>query len=187
MQKRVLFVLAGLLVASSSQAAVITGQITGWLDSSAPQTIGDGVNNVQMWWSVNAFGSTGWFYGHSFKGIDSDVSAAPEITDVNQIVNAAARSFTANSVGPLNDAGAAPDHIGDFVVYRNTSTGYFGVLRIDDINVDRLTATWWFQTDGTGNFQTLTAAPEPSAMMLCGAGLVGLALVTRRRYSRRQQ
>ncbi len=79
-----------------------------------------------------------------------------------------------------------PNGVGDFIVARNISTGHYGVLRIDDIQdqswndgfVDHwqgtLNGSWWFQTDGTGDFSSVSSVPEPSTYMLFGVGLLVL-------------
>ena len=152
------------------RASVITGTITDWAESSSFMTIGDGINHVQMWWSVSSWDSSGYFYGRSY-GVDSDVSAAPGITAIGQITDAASMSYTSLYVGPLFDAGSHLDGVGDFVVYRNDTSGHFGVLRMDDVHSGQLNATWWFQTDGSGNFAPASSVPEPSAMSLALAGL----------------
>lgn len=125
--------------------------------------IGDDNNHVTMWWSYNTPGK-GWFYGRWHTG-DSDVAYAEGITDITQITDASIFTFNKQSVGPLCDAQADRDGPGDFVIWRNVDTSYYGALRIDDINSRGLTGTWWFQTDGTANF-----VPEPATILLLGLG-----------------
>ena len=63
------------------------------------------------------------------------------------------RPLSSSSIGPVSDAGANGG-IGQFVVLQSTS-GYYAVVRIDDVqDDDTLNATWWFQTDGTGDFSS---------------------------------
>jgi hypothetical protein len=162
---------------ATAQAVVISGTITDWPESGPFQTIGDGVNNVQMWWSINTY-DRGWFYGSQY-GLNSDVALAAGVTDISQITDASIYSYTSLYIGPVGDGDYNPSGIGDFVVYRNISSGYYGVLRVDDIHdvimnppYGELDGTWWFQTDGTGVF------PEPGTFGL--VALCGL-LVTRRR------
>ena len=162
----------------SAHGSIIQGTITDWPESGPVLTIGDNVNPVSIWWSLNTF-DKGFFYGSSFPG-DSDVAFATGITDVTQIADASIYSFTNSNVGPFSDADADPDGVGDFIVWRHNTTGHYGVLRIDDIFTPtgnlldaRLNATWWFQTDGTSNF-----VPVPGTLALLAlAGLMG----TRRR------
>jgi hypothetical protein len=157
---------------------VISGTISNWPESGPTMSIGDGNNHVTLWWSINTF-DRGWFYGSGFTG-DSDVAFVPSITDVTQISDASIYTYTAGSVGPASDADVDPDGVGDFLIWRNINSGYYGVLRVDDIHdVDlnqpygELDGTWWFQTDGTGNF-----VPEPGTLVLLAAGLM---LARRRR------
>jgi hypothetical protein len=56
------FAFAMCVASSSTQATIITGTISDWVESSDPLTIGDGTNHVTILWSVNTF-DKGWFYG----------------------------------------------------------------------------------------------------------------------------
>jgi len=160
------WVLAGGVLPSTATGQVITGQITNWVESGPVLLIGDGVNGVHIWWSINTF-NRGWFYGSAISGSgNSSVAHAVGITDVHQIADAGVFAFTPNVVGPLCDAVCDPDHVGEFVVWRNNTTGYYGVLRIDSITGSRahasyLNGTWWFQRDGTGDFRDIPVAVEP--------------------------
>jgi hypothetical protein len=162
---------------ATAQAVIITGTITDWPESGPFQTTGDGVNNVQWWWSINTY-DRGWFYG-SLYGLNSDVAVATGVTDISQITDASIFSFTNLYVGPVGDSDYNPSGIGDFLVARNIHSGHYGVLRVDDIHdfnpnppYGELDGTWWFQTDGSGVF------PEPGTFGLVSLGLL---LVTRRR------
>ncbi|MHC4659503.1 MAG: PEP-CTERM sorting domain-containing protein [Planctomycetota bacterium] len=178
----IMLVFALLLAGGTSlQAEVIEGTISDWHESPpTPLTIGDGTNHVSLYWSIMNV-DRGWFYG-SGNTSDSDVAFATGVTDIFQIVDASIFSFTDGAIGPHYDADADPDGVGDFIAWRNIHTGHYGVLRIDDIYVPgggdlldaRLNGTWWFQTDGTGNF-----VPEPATLLLLGLG--GLALLRKRR------
>ena len=173
-----------ILATVSAQAAVISGTITDWAEFSSTLTIGDGTNSVQTIWSQNTW-DKGYFYGYG-SGIvqTSEVAYANGITDIAQITDASVFSFEAGSVGPLCDADCDPSGVGDFVVMRDINTGYYGVLRIDDIAGffpdGTLDGTWWFQTDGTGNFSVV---PIPAAAWLFGSALIGLAGIKRKRAS----
>jgi hypothetical protein len=87
------------------------------------------------------------------------VALATGITNVTQITNAAIYApFSTGSIGPVSDAGANGG-IGQFVVLQSTS-GYYAVVRMDDVqDDDTLNATWWFQTDGTGDFSSFAGPP----------------------------
>lgn len=163
----------------SANADIVSGTITNWPESGAVLQIGDGTNHVSIWWSINT-ANKGWFYGSNFTG-DSNVSAQPGVTDISEITFAEGFSYTAGSVGPLQDSNADPDMVGDFVVWQNLNTGHFGALRIDDIIGNDVSAvmnaTWWFQTNGTGNF----AVPEPSSVIAIGLLAICSAGMRRRR------
>lgn len=188
---KVLFAVLGvLLMASSAQATVITGNINNWgYYADAPLlpwlSVGDGTNHVIFSWSLGV-APTGFFYGSSFHGdfpYESDVAFATGVTNIFQIADASIFSFTDGSIGP--------NGVGDFIVARNISTGHYGVIRIDNIQdtswsipdpsggeiiyyEGNLNGTWWFQTDGTGDFSSVSSVPEPSTYLLFGVGLLVL-------------
>lgn len=177
MKSLLLVALTSSMLMGHLHAGVITGTITNWRESGPVMTIGDGTNHVAMFWSLHSPGGSGYFYGGSIWVPEgNEVSAAPTITDISQIVNAGSMSFTTGSTEYLWDGDYDPDGVGDFVVYRNTDTGHFGVLRMDDVDGYYLNATWWFQTDGSGDFSS-AVVPEPSALSLALAGLLVLVLV----------
>lgn len=177
MLARILRLCAALAIAScltvTARAAVISGVIDGWTESGPLWRIGDGTNSVTLWWSLNT-NDRGWFYGSAHTH-DSDVAYAAGVSDVADI-DASTLTFTSLFVGPLCDADCTGTGIGSFVVWRNISSGFFGVLRVDDIvwsgNVEgppaTLRGTWWFQTDGTGRFAPTTPTPitEPATLAL---------------------
>lgn len=132
----------------AGRAEVLTGTVAGWTESSQPLEIGDGTNHVQFYWSFNGIGGA-FFYGSNYQAYPSDVAVATGVTDISQITDAGALTYTANATN------AQPS--GTFVVARNTVSGCFGALRIDSITTtvfsnDTLNGTWWFQTDCTGDF-----------------------------------
>ena len=178
-----LAVLAILAFPLSAPAAVITGNITGWVESGPLQVIGDGSNSVTLWWSINTT-DRGFFYGSGFTG-DSDVAVATGVGDIAEIVDASVFAYTSGAVGPVCDADCATNGVGQFLVYNNLNSGYFGALRIDNIIGSGLDATvdltWWFQTDGSGNFGRPASVPEPGLLGLLGLGLLGMGLARRRR------
>jgi hypothetical protein len=178
-----IFFLSSLMASNSVCASIISGTISNWQESGPTQTIGDGTNHVSLEWSINTY-DRGWFYGSDYSG-DTDVAYATGITDISQISDASIFSFTSTYTGPHCDADCYASDIGDFLIWRNINTGYYGVLRIDDIVVTNmmtpiadLNGTWWFQTDGTANF---SAVPLPAAVWLLGSGLFGLIGFSKRK------
>ncbi len=157
---------ASLLFSSASlNAAIISGSISNWPESGPLTTIGDGTNHVTLWWSINN-ADRGWFYGSNSTG-DSDVAFASGVSDVTQITNAGALTYTNINLpnphcDPACSAHGVPG-VGEFIVWKHTTTGHFGALRIDDIHpgatVDELDATWWFDTLATGDFTGATVPP----------------------------
>jgi hypothetical protein len=154
-------VAAALSAPAVARSEVISGTIDEWPESGADLVLGDGVNSVRISWSLN-FYDTGYFYGRGGVQGNSEVVALPDVTDVSEITDASTFDFVSyppDSVGPLCDADCDPDGVGDFVAWHSLDNGHFLVLRIDDIRVDDLgqsiaflDGTWWFQTDGGGDF-----------------------------------
>ncbi|MBX9893636.1 MAG: PEP-CTERM sorting domain-containing protein [Nitrosomonas sp.] len=177
-----------LLMASSAQATVISGTATSYYfnggaggPSSTPIKFGDGVHSVTSHWGATSLHHgyiDGFFYPEGDAPIHySDVAFAVGVTDISQITDASIFSFS-DRTPSLCDAICDPDGVGDFVVVRNVLDGYYGVLRIDKIDYRDseseedgfLQATWWFQTDGTGNF--VSPVPEPSSYLMLGIGML---------------
>ncbi|HEY3860966.1 MAG TPA: hypothetical protein VGO59_03690 [Verrucomicrobiae bacterium] len=133
---------------------VITGNIVNQTDFQT-YTISDGAHSAEFLWSESAPGTTAWIYSTA----NTSVALATGVTSVNQITNAAIYApFSSAYIGPLSDAGANGG-IGQFVVLQSTS-GYYAVVRIDDVqDNDTLNATWWFQTNGTGDFSSFAGPP----------------------------
>lgn len=145
-----IFAFVSLLLTRPASADVITGVVSDWVEASAPREFGDGANHITIWWSINVYGAAGWFYGSDY-GFDTDVALADSIADITEISDAGAFSFQTFYVGPARDA-ENDGGVGDFLVFRNINTGHYGVLRLDNIDNDKLNGTWWFQTDGSGDF-----------------------------------
>ena len=166
----ILMLLLVMVISARAYGDAISGTITNWPESGSTMTIGDGTNSVSMWWSSASFGTpaTGYFYGSSYsQAADSDVAVATGVTDISQLTNAAAFTYTSGIVGPVP--------VGDFILYRNTVTGFYAALRITSIAYpDGLSGTWWFQTDGSANLSPSSVVPEPSSVVLLSAGLVFL-------------
>jgi hypothetical protein len=178
----------GAVALSSTHAAVYTGSIVD-LPESAPYgySFGDGTHSVTLGWSVNYTDRSGFFYRNS----STEVAVATGVSSINQITDAGAFTFTtpaAYDVGPVFDV-PYTGGLNSFIVLKNSGNNFYGVVRLDDIfrystpinygtysSYSGLNATWWFQSDGTGNFALV---PEPGAMSLLGLGLT--VMLARRR------
>jgi hypothetical protein len=175
--------------ATALPSSVLTGKFVNWRESTR-KVVGDGVHQITMDWSINTL-HKGWFYGTS----DSDVAFAAGAAKIEDITDASSLSYVAGSIGPHNDAATAANHVGDFIVWRNRSNGYYAALRIDDINPnlnsgpnfghddDFLQGTWWFQSNGTDNFSSV---PEPASLGL-GLGVTWAIVVIGRARRQRAQ
>lgn len=159
-----------------ANATVITSTVSGWQEGAGWSTFGDGTNSVSASWSTNT-ATLGWFYGSAYY-TGTDVAVASGITDINQISDASIYTFTNMYVGPVG--------AGTYLVWRNTSTNYYGVSRLDnlyqigsDFHDRYLDLTWWFQTDGTSNFST-SNVPEPTTSVLMALGFIVGGLAKRR-------
>lgn len=178
------------VVPSIACAQVYTGKIIN-LPESAPYaySFGDGTHSVTLSWSVNITDRSGYFYRNG----STEVALATGVSSIDQITDAGGYSFTtpaAYYIGPVFDVGFTGG-LNSFIVLKNTADNFFGVVRLDDIfpyatpidygtyqSVAGLNATWWFQSNGTGDFSSV---PEPAAIALLGSGLVFLLACRRRR------
>ena len=177
-------------MASSAQATVISGAVTsGFFNGGAggptsdPIKFGDGGESITFFWQ-GVSSHEGFFDGTLYPDFNdpitySDVAFAVGVTDISQVKDASIFSFSDRTT-LLCDAVCDPDGVGDFVVARSALNGHYGVLRIDKIDFftdtysswGELHGTWWFQTDGTGNFAS--AVPEPSSYLMFGIGMLVL-------------
>lgn len=154
-----------------AQAGVVTGTLNGWQDSSYNTQIGDGTNFIKIEWSW-ATAHFGYFYSVDFGG-DFQVAVATGVTNINQITDASIFNYGAYATPALGD-GDVHNGVGSFVVWKSSDQRY-GVLRIDHIHDYKLDGTWWYQGDGSGNFNTQgNQVPEPGSLAL---GLLALGLL----------
>ena len=201
-------VVVGTGFATYAHAEIITGQTTDWLWQlgnaayTTRRAFGDGVNHVTGCWSLanNYHDATNppiptppgqlsesvWVYSNSDSDYigsgDTAIAYAAGVTDVSQIVDASAYTYVAPTFSyqfATADGNPLNNGIGWFAVMRNVNTGYYGVLRCDNLRTvivahnakEYLDATWWFQTDGSANFSSV---PEPTALSLLGIGALAL-------------
>lgn len=154
-------------------------------------------------WDPESPRFSAWFYAmHSSLVAPQDsveVAWAPGVTEIAEITDASIFAFTSTDYflahehkfadAQSNDGLPGSSHgdgVGDFIVLRNASSGHYGVLRVDAVHslafeddgrvYAHMDATWWFQTDGTGDFSTV---PTPGTLLI---GLFAAApMIGRRR------
>jgi len=86
--------------------------------------------------------------------------ALADVETISEINNAGNLSYDLNQ--NVLDATTNPSGIGGFVVHYNAESGYYGVLRMDDVYdrqddpecvvIGKVDFTWWFQTNGSDDF-----------------------------------
>jgi hypothetical protein len=171
--------------AKTARADVITGAITNWTEYTQ-FAFGDSTNDVTGYWTLGSL-DWAWVYGAAYA-TGSDVAYASTVTDISQLTDASSLTFTSlYSLVPDAHGGG----VGAFVVLRNTSTGHYGAMHIEEITMATvagasravINGTWWFQTDGSANLSPAASVPEPTSLALMGSGAIAL-LVSRRRRSR---
>jgi hypothetical protein len=188
MHRTCLAVLLGLslLIASSAQAGPITGTIPGWYESST-YTFGDGVHDLTIVWSTrDDSGGDGWFCGMNCGEQNVNAYLYKSFTNPASISDASLFTYLPDNFWAAE---------GDTIFYKSLA-GYYGALVIADIytNPDYhpydpldptpwpwaphtiLVGTWYFQSDGSGDFTGSTGSvPDAgSSLLLLGIGLAGL-------------
>jgi hypothetical protein len=161
-----------------ADATVLTGSIDN-LPEGVELSWGDGSNNLHTKWSTHDWylGGDGWFYGtgSSWAQTNADIYVYDNLSNPTSIADASVFAYSGHW--------AVLAHSGDTVFFKGTN-GYYGAWCIETIipgnpiNVapyTYLSGQWYFQDDGTPNFGGSAVLPEPSIMLLCGLGLVGLA------------
>jgi len=108
----------------------------------------DMTTNIHTQWSLNQFNpDRGYFYAYNFDS-SSEVAHSTQITNVCEISDASAYTYEAWSVGPVDE--------GDFILFHNKVTGFYGAFRVDNIygswQAPLLDLTWYLQEDGSSSF-----------------------------------
>jgi len=145
------------LLAGTAFPQVISGTLDGVYASTspsyAPVAFGDGTNNLYVVWII-LDEDTARFYGtHIPAGANGnvDVYSVADMTDPTTVDNGDMLQYT-DGMWSTNEGSTA--------FFRGTN-GYYGAWAITDIVDDRLYGTWYFVTDGTGDFTgTLVANTE---------------------------
>lgn len=174
-------------ITMTADAAVITGTMTdvGLNDFFFNAGVfGDGTNSVEFvagfaWWSTPLASGGMWFYGSEFSYEEgslasrSEVAFVPGILDVSLITDASIYTYTSDAISTSVSVAGGPDMFGSqqgLVLLRNEATGHYGALRLDGMraqpfsfDADGIDVTWWFQTDGTGDFSSV---PAPATVPL---------------------
>ena len=181
--------------ATQADAEVLTGTLTDVAlneFSFNSDVFGDGTNGVEfiasfgVWDPSLATGSM-WFYGSEFSYVDGsltkcEIAFVPDVLDVSQITDASVFTYTKESTDTRVAVTGAPLPFGSafgLVLMRNEITGHYGALRLDGMRVenpgsftaDGIDVTWWFQTDGTGDFSSVPAPATMPVLFLAPAML----------------
>ncbi len=165
---RTLIFVIGLWTAVSARAIVISGPIVN-LANSTSTNLTDGTHSAEFFWSVYIADSSAYVCSSD----NTDVALATGVNNIKQITNANDYTFVTGDFNYLTDVedAAANGGIGQFVLLRSHS-GYYAVVRIDDVMVGpTLNATWWFQTNGTADFSSYVAPAGTLAQALDATNL----------------
>lgn len=136
----------------ATKPSIAVGRVIAWPESGFVfefDNFASVRSEILSWWSINdQQSSLGWFYAYTFPSVE--ITHVPDIKHVSEIGDASALDYSTDwSVGPVG--------VGDFVVLRNLSTGFYAALRIDDIpSSGRAVAnvTWYLQEDGSADFSS---------------------------------
>jgi hypothetical protein len=126
-----------------------TGIITNWPESGYIFYFDDHTivaSNIEAWWSLIAYDpDRGYFYGYNTP---TEVAHVTGLKEIWQITDATIYSYDSWYVGPVNE--------GDFVIFRNLTTGYYAAFKVMAINSDDTVSLYWYlQEDGSANFASL--------------------------------
>ena len=158
---------------STVHSTVLTGPLQDVPESIGTFSWGDGLHNLFQQWSVMAADYAGWVYGTSYTYTsNADVYVASDMTDPTTVADAS--SFTYTDTYQYMEEG-------DTVFFRGAN-GYYGAWSVADIYPSAsdaywppprayLNGTWYFQSDGSGNFSSV---PEPTALFLVTSCLLFL-------------
>jgi hypothetical protein len=156
-----------------ARAGVIVGELKAAPESRIQFSWGDGQHNLFQEWSVAAYNISGYVYGTNYSWSNADVYNAGHVNPFT-VANAEAFAYTQSSrlftEGDTLFFRGANGFYGAWVTH-NVYTGPYNFSSSWPL----LDATWYFQSDGTGNF-----VPEPTSLA-AGAALLAWGLTCRRR------
>ncbi len=156
-----------------SFVSLAQGEIVGWPESVGVFYFDDHVasaSGVQVAWSRGNSNPTtrGSFYDSWVTNDDTWIAKAVGVGDVSEITDASVFTYVDRVVSNV--------HEGEFVVIHNTSTGYYGALRVDAYRSEDGTtvmdATWYLQENATGNFGSGFVDPDHGTLVGNGDGTV---------------
>lgn len=188
--------IAASCLSTAAHAEVISGSMTGVglndFNFNAG-VFGDGINSVEFIaqfasWSQAQMTGSMWFYGSEFNYDDgslakSEVAFVPGVLDISQITDASVYTYTVDATATHVAVTGGASIFGSeqgLVLLRNLATGHYGAVRLDGMTVagggfvfdaESIDVTWWFQTDGTGDFSSVPT-PASAALFAC-TGLLG--------------
>jgi len=125
-----------------ANSTLISGSIDNVPESYGYWIWGDSVNKLCQQWSLNIPGASGWFYGTDSLTSTVDVYVLKAPSNRLTVNNAESFEYTTGTVKAFE---------GDTVFFRGNN-GYYGAWYIKNIEGDTLTGTWYFQTNGGGDF-----------------------------------
>ena len=195
--KKIVAALLGVgMTMMNAEAAVVSGSIEDWASGSRyrlslvtgeqilPGDPSYATPDFSLLWSLTTYDQG------RFTSPSASYAHAPGIDSIEQLTNAASLTYTPSGssfIGPYCDGDCAANGVGEFVVWYRPGKGYLA-LQIEDIEVTdwnaaeaALWGTWWYQTDGTGNFGAVSEVPVPASLGLFSSALAIVGLAGRRR------
>ena len=125
-----------------ANSTLISGSIENVPESFGYWIWGDSVNKLCQQWSLNIPNRSGWFYGTDSLTSTADVYVLKAPFNRLTVNNAEEFEYVTGSVKAFE---------GDTVFFRGNN-GYYGAWYIKNIENATLSGTWYFQTNGGGDF-----------------------------------